>query len=152
MENENLESPDNSDYRDILSRFESLSDNASRLAIFANSANELLQQKSLQLRREEGFRVIDRLGREVPINKLSSGEQHVLVLLGLLLFNTDSSDLILIDEPEISLHPAWQEMFLQVVEKVVELNQCRIIMATHSPLLINGQWDLVVELAEQVGQ
>jgi energy-coupling factor transporter ATP-binding protein EcfA2 len=134
---------------DIVHRFDSLSEIASRLALFLDTANEFLQRKSIALSREEGFVIVDGLGRPVPINKLSSGEQHVLVLLGLLAFDTDASDLILIDEPEISLHPAWQEKFLGIVEKIVALNDCKIIMATHSPLLINGQWDLVVELAEQ---
>lgn len=134
---------------DIIRRFQSLSETATRLALFLDTANDLLQRKTVSLSREEGFVIRDSLEQPVPIGKLSSGEQHVLVLLGLLVFDTDASDLILIDEPEISLHPAWQEKLLGIVERIVELNDCKIIMATHSPLLIGGQWDLVVELAEQ---
>jgi len=84
----------------------------------------------------------------VPLEKLSSGEQHQLVLFFELLFELKENALILIDEPELSLHVAWQKKFLSDLNRIIELNQFDVILATHSPQLVSRWSDLVVELGE----
>lgn len=84
----------------------------------------------------------------VPLEKLSSGEQHQLVLFFELLFELQKNALILIDEPELSLHVAWQKKFIPDLQRIIALNQFDVLLATHSPQLI-GRWeDLVVELGD----
>jgi predicted ATP-binding protein involved in virulence len=56
--------------------------------------------------------------------------------------------LILIDEPEMSLHVAWQRKFLEEISEIVKLAKLDIILATHSPQIINDRWDLTVKLKE----
>lgn len=80
---------------------------------------------------------------------LSSGEQHLIVLIGKLVFNTNKGSLVLIDEPEISFHPEWQEKFLSILEEIRQLNGFTVLVATHSPILIGDRWSSVIELAEQ---
>ncbi|WP_264605617.1 AAA family ATPase [Sphingobium sp. B11D3D] len=83
---------------------------------------------------------------DVPLEKLSSGEQHQLVLFFELLFELKKNSLILIDEPELSLHVAWQKQFISDLKRIIELNEFDVLLATHSPQLI-GEWeDLVVEI------
>jgi predicted ATPase len=53
----------------------------------------------------------------------------------------------LIDEPEISLHVDWQLQFLEDIKNVISLSPFDVLLATHSPLIINRRWDLTVELA-----
>ena len=77
---------------------------------------------------------------------LSSGEQHELVLLYELLFKVDAKSLVLIDEPELSLHVGWQVQFLKDLQDIVKLADLDILMATHSPDIIQDRWDLTVEL------
>lgn len=77
---------------------------------------------------------------------LSSGEQHELVILYELLFRTSDNSLILIDEPELSQHVAWQEKFVNDLEEMAEISHFRAILATHSPEIIADRWDLAVEL------
>jgi predicted ATPase len=77
---------------------------------------------------------------------LSSGEQHELILLYELLFKAKSNSLVLIDEPELSLHVGWQVQFLKDLEEITKLADLDILMATHSPDLIQDRWDLTVEL------
>jgi predicted ATP-binding protein involved in virulence len=77
---------------------------------------------------------------------LSSGEQHELVLLYELLFKVKSNSLVLIDEPELSLHVSWQNQFLEDLQEITKLADLDILMATHSPDLIQDRWDLTVEL------
>jgi predicted ATP-binding protein involved in virulence len=77
---------------------------------------------------------------------LSSGEQHELVLLYELLFKVEPKSLVLIDEPELSLHVGWQVQFLKDLQDIVKLADLDILMATHSPDIIQDRWDLTVEL------
>jgi len=74
------------------------------------------------------------LGKEFDINGLSSGEKQ-LFLRGLSLkFLEINNSIILIDEPEISLHPEWQQRIIKVYENIGTNNQ--LIIATHSPHIV----------------
>ncbi|MBD2312832.1 AAA family ATPase [Desertifilum sp. FACHB-1129] len=77
---------------------------------------------------------------------LSSGEQHELVLLYELLFKVKPNSLVLIDEPELSLHVGWQAQFIKDLQEITKLADLNVLMATHSPDIIQDRWDLTVEL------
>lgn len=74
----------------------------------------------------------------MPLKKLSSGEQHELILFYGLLFKTSPGSLIMIDEPEISLQVVWQEQFLQDVQDITRLANIDVLRANHSPDNIDG--------------
>jgi ABC-type transport system involved in cytochrome c biogenesis ATPase subunit len=82
----------------------------------------------------------------IPVTLLSSGEQHILALFTMLLFSAQPGSVVLIDEPEISLHAAWKHAFLEDITDVANIADLQIILATHSSGIINGRWDLVQEL------
>ena len=52
----------------------------------------------------------------------------------------------MIDEPELSLHVAWQEKFLSDIDDIARLSSFRILLATHSPQIIGDRYDLAIEL------
>ncbi|MFB8077853.1 AAA family ATPase [Streptomyces sp. NPDC056013] len=85
-------------------------------------------------------------GRPVRVQSLSSGEQHLLALFTMLLFSAREGSLVLIDEPEISMHAAWKHAFLDDIEEVAKISNLQIVIATHSSAIINGQWQLVEEI------
>ena len=89
-----------------------------------------------------GIDITDIHGRRLNVNRLSSGEQHLLALYTRLLFDTRRGTLVLIDEPEISLHPAWQHAFVRDIDHVAELVPMQVVIATHSPAIVNERWDL----------
>lgn len=91
-----------------------------------------------------GFRSYD--GRSVRVGDLSSGEQHLVALFTLLLFSAPPGSLVLIDEPEISMHAAWKHAFLKDIASVAQLAEIQFLIATHSTAIINGRWDLTEEL------
>ena len=93
----------------------------------------------------EGFNVLTD-NSKLDLEMLSSGEQHELVLLYDLLFTVKADSLILIDEPELSLHVAWQRDILRDLNDIATLSDFRVFLATHSPTIIGDRWDLVVEL------
>ena len=93
-----------------------------------------------------GLEVFASDGSKLDLEMLSSGEQHELVLLYDLLFGMAENSLILIDEPELSLHVAWQDEILNDLHEMAELSDFRVLLATHSPQVIRDRWDLTVEL------
>jgi predicted ATP-binding protein involved in virulence len=102
--------------------------------------------KSINISREKGFYFKTSKGKELKLNQLSSGEQHEVVLLYELIFKTSPNILVLIDEPEISLHITWQKEFLDDLLKIIKIQNFQVLIATHSPSIINDRWDLVYNL------
>ncbi|EMG3209765.1 TPA: AAA family ATPase [Klebsiella pneumoniae] len=137
---------------DVLEKFALLDDLAEKLDIFTSSINSLLSFKEVMTTIDDGFvvKLID--GDETPLDleSLSSGEQHLLVLIGRLIFETSKECMVLIDEPEISFHPEWQERFIGILSEIRKMNGFDVVLATHSPVLIGDlYWDYVVELSDQ---
>ncbi|WPF80720.1 ATP-binding protein [Sanguibacter sp. 4.1] len=102
--------------------------------------------KTIRLDVRGGLHFRSSLGGEVRVDQLSSGEQHLLALFTLLIFSANSGSVVLIDEPEISLHAAWKHSFVSDIEEVARLNDLTVILATHSTAIINGRWDIVQEI------
>ncbi|MNS43645.1 hypothetical protein D3C72_760570 [compost metagenome] len=141
----------NSYLKDILERTQTCTDLGKRIKLFKTSVNSLLQFKSIDIHPKYGLIVRSRKGNEngdFGIELLSSGEQHLIILLGNLIFNTKNGTLVLIDEPEISLHAAWQKKLLSLISEISLINKFDVLIATHSFTLINGNWDQTIELAE----
>lgn len=78
-------------------------------------------------------------GKQINLTAASSGEQSVLLsLIGISTYIEDDS-LILIDEPEICLHPSWQEKYISLlIDSFSEKKGCHFIIATHSPQIISN--------------
>lgn len=72
----------------------------------------------------------------IDVDELSTGESNWLCnMLALIALIKDDS-LVLIDEPEISLHPAWQMLYLSKLQSIINLKTgCHVIIATHSHFL-----------------
>lgn len=140
-----------------------IQDSVDKLAIFDDITNKIkllleiintrFKHKQLYINRENGFvfkstvvKSTDGNYQTIPVSKLSSGEQNELVLFYELIFKTNYNSLILIDEPEISLHISWQSNFISDLRKIHDLNLLDIIITTHSPDIISNNWNLKVEL------
>ncbi|RWQ80746.1 MAG: excinuclease [Mesorhizobium sp.] len=132
---------------DTKQKLSSLSPLLAKIKLFKTLIDQRFITKDVTISRQNGIDVFFR-GVNVPLDRLSSGEQHQLVLFFELLFEIRKNSLILIDEPELSLHVAWQKKFIGDLLSIIELNKFDVILATHSPQLI-GRWnDLVVELGD----
>ncbi len=117
-----------------------------KIELLLNIINDRFLYKKLSINREKGFSFTTTYQAPLSLDKLSSGEQHELVMLYELLFKVTPNSLILIDEPEISLHVAWQKEFLKDLQEMAKLSKFDAIIATHSPEIINNRWDLTVAL------
>jgi predicted ATP-binding protein involved in virulence len=109
-----------------------------KIALFLSIMNsKCLANKTFTVNAKEGFCFTTIDGKPLQLSDLSSGEQHQTILLYELLFNAPPDSLVLIDEPEASMHVAWQIEFLRDIEKIAKLSGLSFIIATHSPDLIN---------------
>ncbi|MBK7755859.1 MAG: AAA family ATPase, partial [Deltaproteobacteria bacterium] len=123
---------------------------ADKLEILRDKLNARLLNKRLDLTRAEGLTILDHDGSTLPLDKLSSGEQHQLVLLVDLLFHTAPGSLLLIDEPELSMHVVWQQQVLPDLLDIAKLSDFDVIVATHSPDIIGPYNTLEVGLSGKV--
>lgn len=76
----------------------------------------------------------------VGVTRLSSGEKQMLIMLISTLTQNGKKFITFWDEPEISLHIAWQQVLIPIMR---ELNpNMQIIMATHSPSILDDGWEM----------
>lgn len=119
-----------------------------RVELFKEIINSRFSYKKFEIDKDRGFVFkSDRDNSVVPPTALSSGEQHEIVLTYGLLFRAPAKSLILIDEPELSLHVTWQSQFLEDIARISELADLDFLVATHSPFIIHDRRDLMVKLA-----
>lgn len=87
------------------------------------------------------FRILDKDGKIIKENRdidtLSSGEKQILILFTYIKFNNSLGKLFIIDEPELSLHPKWQEVFLDGIKKIMPKGT-QLLFATHSPAIVGN--------------
>ena len=81
---------------------------------------------------------------ELPFSVLSSGETNMITILFHLLFNTTNRSIVLIDEPEVSLHVAWQMQLVNIIIEVLKRRGMQVIIASHSPFIATGYEEHVV--------
>ena len=126
---------------------------AQKIKLFKSIVNKRFKHKRLEISAEGGICFISTVVKKdaneyesIPLSSLSSGEQNELILFYRLIFDSKSDDLILIDEPELSLHISWQNKFIKDLKEVTSINDVSIVIATHSPDIIDDNWGLRVEL------
>ena len=131
---------------DTAQKLEVLEDLAGRARLLLKSLNGKFQHKQMRVNREAGLAVEGENGA-LPLDSLSSGEQHELILHYDLLFRVKKNTVVLLDEPELSLHIEWQSKFLSDLMEIVALSGFDAIVATHSPHIVGDRDDLMVELS-----
>jgi len=92
--------------------------------------------------------VFDRDGGTIPLEKLSSGEKQFLLIMFKIFLMERKPFILLMDEPEISLHIDWQFELINVIR---ELNpNCQLIMSTHSPSIFGDGWGDRITFADDI--
>lgn len=86
----------------------------------------------------------------IQLEQLSSGEKQLLIILFKVFLMDNKPFILLMDEPEISLHISWQQ---DLIATLKELNpNCQLIIATHSPSIFGKGWGDKVTFMEQLFQ
>jgi predicted ATPase len=109
--------------------------------LFRDTAQEL---KTIQFLRRLGLLSLDNVSvfhkkscSHINMLDASSGELSLVLSFLSLASAIENSSLVLIDEPEISLHPAWQDLYMPLlIQCFAKSVGCHFIVATHSPLVV----------------
>lgn len=139
-------------FNDFAEKFTVFQELISKLDLFTKIINNRLTFKEIRITREKGFEVVDKAAptKALQLSQLSSGEKQEIVLFYELIFDT-KSNLLLIDEPEISLHISWQKQFLDDLLEVSKEVALQAIVATHSPQIVSNHMDIQIDLGEMYG-
>ena len=119
-----------------------------KVSAFRDLMIRKLSPKKITIGRDFGAQV-SREKEPLTLEGLSSGEKHEFIMLFKLIFETQPESLVLIDEPEISLHVVWQLEFMSDLQRIKEANPFQSIIATHSPQIFQGVKHLLIDLADQ---
>jgi len=114
---------------------------------FQDIVDDLFKDTGKKIIRTENEIRFSQIGETLLPYKLSSGEKQILVILLTVLVEDQQPYVLLMDEPEVSLHIEWQK---QLIDLILELNpNVQIILTTHSPAVIMSGWmDKVTEVSD----
>ncbi len=116
-----------------------------KIKLLLKIINSKFQGKELRIDEKKGFIIIGK-GGEIDPALLSSGEQHELVMFYDLIFKVEPNTLVMIDEPELSLHVTWQNKFIDELKEIVAHSKFDVLIATHSPTIVGQNSHLMVGL------
>lgn len=134
---------------DTEEKLDALSKLSSSIKLFRSLIDNSFKNKKIIFNKNDGFRFVTAYSGSIILpENLSSGEQHELVMFYDLIFNTSKKSLVLIDEPELSLHIKWQLSYVDELLDIIRSTGFYAVLATHSPQIIHDKWDLTVSLSE----
>jgi hypothetical protein len=124
--------------RSTVRKLNVLQDLEGRLRAFKDFLDERFTGKDMTLGRHDGVRFLLKGQSSASIRpaQLSSGEQQMMVLAYEILFRTQERTLVIVDEPEISLHVLWQDTLIENLTAMGASNSLQYLLATHSPMLL----------------
>ncbi len=100
--------------------------------------NELFSKTGKKAAVDGGELVFYQAGQRLTVGKLSTGEKQLLLVLLKVFLTRGKPAVILLDEPEISLHISWQR---RIVDVIRGLNpQSQIFITSHSPSIFSSGW------------
>jgi predicted ATPase len=102
--------------------------------------------KTISFKEDGSLSVMLSSQKPADVYYLSSGERQIFVLITTLMFGDPEhgSNILIIDEPELSLHLKWQDMFVGALIKADP--NIQLILATHSPSIIGDRVESCIEL------
>lgn len=80
---------------------------------------------------------LSRDGLEIEIDTISSGEREIINFIFGLFLEELNDGIVIIDEPELHLHPNWQKKLIQILKEETENKNIQIIFVTHSSSFIS---------------
>ena len=114
---------------------------------FQDLIDDLFTETGKKIVRTENEIRFTQVGETLFPYNLSSGEKQILAILLTVLVEDNLPYVLLMDEPEVSLHVEWQK---RLIDLIMELNpNVQVILTTHSPAVIMNGWiDNVTEVTD----
>lgn len=138
---------------DTKEEFEGIKALSSKRLILQDKMDDLLRESGKHINREKGdVEFIFHSDQTSHSYKdLSAGEKQLLLIMLTVFMQEDKETILIMDEPEISLHVDWQRQLIDIIRSLNP--NCQIIVSTHSPAMILNGWqgcvDNISDLAKQ---
>ena len=117
------------------------------IALFIEAVDLFFKESmTIKVDYKEGYVAIPKGGPVLKADAMSSGQQHILILAYYLTFAAHPEQLVMIDEPELSLHTSWQDSIVKVLRSIGKKNDLHFLLATHSALIYKSAKESAVEL------
>jgi ABC-type lipoprotein export system ATPase subunit len=117
--------------------------------VFLNLINDLFAETDKTIDFDENNSIIFRKSNDDVITayQLSSGEKQILIILLKILLQENKPYIVLMDEPELSLHLTWQ---FKLIDMIQQLNpNCQLIIVTHAPGICSQGWkDKIIKMED----
>ncbi|KEO83354.1 AAA family ATPase [Tumebacillus flagellatus] len=112
----------------------------SKFQEFADLVNRFLEGKAItDVGDDYRVEVTDLTTQKtMTLDALSSGEKQIVLFIGEILRNIREGSLILIDEPELHLHPVWQKIFVSTLTNLCQSKNAQFILTTQSPAIADS--------------
>ena len=133
----------------IILRLKSLEELQLLLSKFEENINDLFTEKKIVVSVEDGIVIESPTGHRLEPQKLSSGEQQLLLIFCNVIASRSNSQLIIIDEPEISLNVKWQRKFINSILDIIDKKNTQLFIATHSIEMLNKYQDNIHQLGSK---
>lgn len=98
----------------------------------------------------EVYYTVDANELSAVLHQLSSGHFHLFLLITYIFQHIHYSTLVIVDEPEVHLHPHTIVQFMRVLSQILNLFNSYAIIATHSPLIIREMISTNVQVLRTV--
>ncbi len=147
-----IESQDNTEYRKInrarannpLSE-EQFYMQHSKMYRFSNAYNRFfdsIEYRGVEDRNGEKAILFSKLGEEISIDSMSTGEKQIVFRGAYILSNVKKTSVAMVDEPEISMHPKWQDKILAYYQTLfvdsTNKQVAQLFFATHSDYVVKN--------------
>ncbi len=116
----------------VQARILGLGEMANRLNTFVSTINQFYKNKIVKIDAVSGIQIMTKAGDRIPVEVLSSGEKHLLMMMCNILVGTSQKSLFLVDEPELSLNVKWQRSLVDALLDLSSGSAIQFFMATHS--------------------
>lgn len=119
-------------FEDLSAKEEGRQERVSRFAAYADAFRRFVDQSKTLVWQGGHLRVRTTDGALHPLPELSSGEKQVLLFASELHHRWTPGSLVLIDEPELHLHAAWQTTLFQLIRDLQRERGGQAILTTQS--------------------
>ena len=116
----------------MTARFDALESLYTDIDAWVRNINDFLEPKRVRFKVGEDLQLLSKKSKNLDVETLSSGERHLMFMMGKAFLMRSSKGLMLIDEPEISLNVKWQRDLVRALVAAFGGSGVQLVIATHS--------------------
>lgn len=133
-------------------RIDAIKPDVNRISSFLEEINRFYRGKKFHFSVGHGFYIkgIGGAPSDIPMDWLSSGERQLFTILASVFLTQQSSGIVLIDEPELSLNTLWQRDFVRALQRIGADASVQYVLATHSLEILAKQERRVITLNAEI--